>query len=214
MYGRIQIKFATGHPFLLPGCLVVCASAWRLSQATLKAQAGKRKHQLLRRVVCLPWRHWIEAVRLDLGPGLPVRKACGRQSGGEGGGWRARGAFVHGMLSKQMCPRSWKRGSRGPRGLARAVPTRRRVGGGPATAWPEGGGWGAGPARALSAVRPTRGRDGRPPERAAGPSVRAAGAYWSAGRRGRGPGCSSRWAAPAPLPRRPCRSQRLGPRSD
>lgn len=75
--------------------------------------------------------------------------------------------------------------------------------GGEREAWPEGGGWGAGPARALSAVRPTRGRDGRPPERPAGPSVRAAGAYWSAGRRGRGPGCSSRWPAPAPLPRRP-----------
>lgn len=162
------------------------------SLTTLEAKAGKRKHQLLRRFVSLPWRHWIEAVRLDLGPGLPVRKVCGRQSAG---GWRARehqaraagpargrGAFAHRgcCLSRRV---------RTAESASAVFPGDRPCSsdeGGPAG----GGGRGAGPARALSAVRPTRGRVVRPPERAAGPSVRAAGAYWSAGRRGRGPGRS------------------------
>lgn len=74
-----------------------------------------------------------------------------------------------------------------------------------------GGRGGAGPARAMSVYPPHLGaRAGRPPERAAGPSVRASGADWLVGRRGRGKGWSSRWAA-ASLPRRPWRAV-LGPR--
>lgn len=71
MYGSTQIKFATGHCFLLPSCMVVPASALATySQTTLKGKAAKRKHELLGRVVSLPWKHWIEAVRPDLGPVL------------------------------------------------------------------------------------------------------------------------------------------------
>lgn len=47
------------------------------SQTALKGKAAKRKHELLRWVLSLPWKHRIEAVRPDLGLVL----CNGRQKG-------------------------------------------------------------------------------------------------------------------------------------
>lgn len=169
----------------LPGRLSQMTEGWSWEEKT-SCCVGSR----------LPWRRRLRCSRSSWvlrSPREGVRPAGRGAAGpagdaglGRGPALRPRSLGTPGTPSKQMCSHSWKPVRRGPGGLAGAVATSAPCGRRADDAGPRGlAGALVQPGPSLL-FAPPGARDGRPPERAAGPSVRAAGADWPAGRRGRG----------------------------